>query len=484
MNIGFNLSEAQEMLGLAYAADLMGPAGFKKEEVINWSKNYSLDIDNPLFKDDGTFYPYPDKQVWPKGWTPGINAKKKAKSPWDDSVIVPMPFRGGLEGILKTVFQGKAKEGSVRSFLSDQLAATLAKQFEFMWLGANNVVITYNEKRNAYAIGFAGTQNQLGQYQELVFTPVSASDLELGVFKSNTGYIYNPEAIDFKNPDFHIGCSVHLGFRLALEQFTVNAASGDSLKDVLIELNRHKRGKDKNGRLNLYVTGHSLGAALGTLFTAWLQANEAKFVKEDKRFPSLNLKMYVFATPKTGNDGFCKSFDMGLTNRGMAFHIDNYLDAVPEIPFSFQTPYSLGNLDMVSKMFDPVEDAFIQDEEQSEAEAIEQIAQLEKKSDEKSRSKIMEIIGKQLIRSAGKVVKVTDWASRGPIKDNNYRHPGHQIILRGDFPKTRKSNMVEAAFYPGDNIAKPTDMAAPNIVASWWHHWPWVYRKALDEMFD
>lgn len=481
MKSGFELKEAQEMLGLAYAADLLGPAGFKKEEVKNWKKNYSQDLSNPLFNDDGTKFPYPDQQVWPEGWTAALAAKKGDSSPWDQSVIVPQPFRGGLEAIIRSILRTESKEGSWRSLLSDKLTAQLAKQFDFMWLGANNAVITFNEKRNAYAISFAGTQNQLGQFQDLIIAPVSAKVLSFGPFKSNTSYIYNVEEKEGPNENEEIGCYMHLGFRLALEQFTVNAASEDSLIEVLIQLNAFPQGKDENGKLNLYISGHSLGAALGSIFTAWLQANEKKLRIQYERFPKLNLKMYVFATPKTGNEGFSKSFNMGLSNQALAFHIDNHLDAVPEIPLSTQTFYSLGNLEMLTSMGNKLD---IEEEELSDRDTEKEIERLEKLDSPTSRSKIMSLIKRKMISAANSTISKANWVSRGPFKDNNYQHLGQQIILRGSFPKIRSSAIVDKEYYPGDGIAKPTDMAPPQIVASWWQHWPWVYRKALDEMFD
>ncbi|MGD1848176.1 MAG: lipase family protein [Salibacteraceae bacterium] len=465
MKRGFELAEAREMLGLAYAADLLGPAGFDKR-VIDWKKDYSTKEANPLKDDDGCHHPYPE-QVWPEGWTPGL----PDATPWERSVIVPTLLKGGLEGIARGILKeydvfGLSKviaEKCMQLINSDKEVAEGLKL-----LAANNAVVTYNADRNAYAIAFAGTQNIIGGLEDLIFLPVSAGPIVAKGLGSPTTYMYQPDPQNLSP----VG-KVHLGFRLAVEQFTINAAKGESLIEALMELNKQARGKDAQGRLRLYITGHSLGAAMGSLFTAWLQANSvnAEFKTKYPGFPELDLKMYTFATPKTGSDHFLKAFNMGLTNAGKAFHVDNHLDAVPDIPFTVKTLYTFSNPDMLTKMFakegEPVNSGLTAEEIESEIEAE---ASPEKK--------------KGLIRNWIQKIAAAPFAATGyTIAQSDYGHIGSPIHIRGSYPLAAKSEEIDGRFFPGDHQPRTSDISSPKIIKLWWQHWPWVYREALDNTF-
>ena len=470
MENGFNLEEAREMLGLAYAADLLGPAGFKKE-TIDWKKDYSNDENNPLKTDDGKTHAYP-VQIWPQGWTPGLKPRVGDQSPWNTSVIVPTVLKGAIEGMVKKILKDHDKIG-ISALVADQLINWIDKEDAAhvrKMLGANNVVVTYNEKRNAYAISFAGTQNKIGGMQDLLFVPVSARELHLGQFKSTTTYMYEPVA----EPEQLKG-TVHLGFRLALEQFTVNAATGESLTEALIQLNKQKRGKDAQGRLRVYVTGHSLGAAMASLFTAWLQANHTRpeFLAQHPGFPTLDIKMYTFATPKTGNNIFVKAFNMGLTNANKAFHVDNHLDAVPDIPFTVQLINDLSNSEMLLGMLSKEEVAEAEATENLTDEELEQQA-LETASPEKKKQ-WLKILALRALKITGKTIMRV-------LKHQDYAHPGFPIHLRGKFPRTNPDAKMDRHFFPG--LAPDEEVPdSDKITKLWWQHWPWVYRDALDETF-
>lgn len=454
------------MLGLSYAADLLGPAGFSAGEVRNWTKDYSNNLNNPLKDDDGCHHPYP-VGVWPAGWTPGVANAKDESRPWDASVIVPGAFQGQLEHILKTVLD--------KVNLSNVDAALLAEEFKFMWLGANNAIVTFNEEQNAYAIAFAGTQNAIGGLQDLAAWPVTAESLDLIAYKSETTYIYNPLKAQQ-------GTSLmHLGFRLAVEQFTVKAASGNSMIKLLTELNTGSRGKDDQGRLRVFVTGHSLGAAMGSVFTAWLQANqsEAGFLEKHPGFPKLDLKMYVFATPKTGNQHFVNSFNLGLTNAGRAFHVDNTLDAVPEIPLTMQSISSLSNPEMLTGLVGD------EDEETLPTPADLSLQAQNEEHPEKRKSLVQRIsamVWRSSISTAEAAVKLA-FRVDSIVPDCNYGHPGMPIMVQGEAPLALDSPLIDGEFYPGDGVARKTTFASDAVIMLWWQHWPWVYRKALDKTF-
>ena len=94
----------------------------------------------------------------------------------------------------------------------------------------------------------------------------------------------------------------------------------------------------------------------------------------------------------------------------------------------------------------------------------------------------MEALTKKVLAPLYKdTVAVGNWWVESMFNDNNYCHIGHEIVLRGPFPFTAESEIVPAEFFPGDHIAKETSIAPPDVLKGWWQHWPWVYRKALDE---
>lgn len=99
---------------------------------------------------------------------------------------------------------------------------------------------------------------------------------------------------------------VHRGFRdaLGLVHQRVRAEVG-ALQD---------RGQ------SLWVTGHSLGAALATLFAARLRFEEDKPV----------WGLYTFGQPRTGDRDFARAFD--TDSKDLTFRFVNNSDVVPRVP--------------------------------------------------------------------------------------------------------------------------------------------------------
>jgi triacylglycerol lipase len=71
---------------------------------------------------------------------------------------------------------------------------------------------------------------------------------------------------------------------------------------------------------SLWVTGHSLGAALATLFVAMLRFEEDKPV----------FGLYTFGQPRTGDRGFARDFDADFKN--LMFRVVNNSDVVTRVP--------------------------------------------------------------------------------------------------------------------------------------------------------
>ena len=95
--------------------------------------------------------------------------------------------------------------------------------------------------------------------------------------------------------------SVHTGFHKYF----------DSIKDQLFDIISKNPGK------KVFITGHSLGAS-----TALIAGYELL-----NKFPAMDLNIYVFGCPKTGNLDFVQSF-----KKANVVSIVNYFDIVPESP--------------------------------------------------------------------------------------------------------------------------------------------------------
>lgn len=107
------------------------------------------------------------------------------------------------------------------------------------------------------------------------------------------------------------GCAVHAGFYdiwKKVRDLVVNA-----LEDV---------GCSPSGRDNiLYITGHSLGAAM---------THMAMFFLDLKGFSIA--KTYSFEAPRMGNKAFADAFDERFSRKFPVFRITHYKDPVPHLP--------------------------------------------------------------------------------------------------------------------------------------------------------
>lgn len=88
--------------------------------------------------------------------------------------------------------------------------------------------------------------------------------------------------------------------------------------------------------LNIYVTGHSLGAALATVYTSWLldTASQWTGIPAGK----INIKTYTFAAPTVGNAAYAGYYNSQIANSQVGFagyRVHNQQDLVP---------YAFGNL--------------------------------------------------------------------------------------------------------------------------------------------
>ena len=103
----------------------------------------------------------------------------------------------------------------------------------------------------------------------------------------------------------------------------VHAGFYDALACIWCSLDREIGRMDPDGKKTLYVTGHSLGAALATLEVArWL--DQGRPVKA----------LYTFGQPRTGDNTFARHFNLAF--KPFAFRFVNNNDLVTRIaPRSF-----------------------------------------------------------------------------------------------------------------------------------------------------
>lgn len=279
---GFSVEEAKELLGMCAVANFLGPVVFDP-----FPKNLQPtdDPDDPLPNDDGKTYAYPEERIWPSGWRPGVTSRDSTK-PWKRSVLTSRLSNG---------------------------------------VGVNGAIFAYNEERNAYAVAFAGTLNPGAAMQNLAGILIPATAVHLDYFQSNENYLSAfPSAATLPAggqiypslPEPPIQAArVHLGYRQAVESLTVG--SPNNLQSILENLDADE--------IDLYVTGHSLGAAVAQLFSAWVKAGGVPSKK-------VNVKCYSFATPKSANPPMAVNYALALGNDGFSYRIDNSLDTAQQLP--------------------------------------------------------------------------------------------------------------------------------------------------------
>lgn len=397
MQPNFNLTEAQQMLALSYAADLLGPRknpdgkGFTTLKPAN-------NRENPLPNDNGTVYPYPVDPIWPAGWTPGF--------PVIDTLLFNVWHRSILQ----------AAPANIPPIIAN------------LKFGSNNVIVTYNESLDAYAVAFAGTENLTGALEDVAFVPVPAGPLDYSFYNSSATYIVNP---DYYNQPTSSGqpavvqpC-MHFGFRVAVEEYTVKAANG-SLHNLIEAF--QALGKSS---INLFVTGHSLGAAMAGVFSAWVQAGGLQAAG----ITTVNLKTYTFASPKWANDALANNFDNGLTKNNMIYRVVNNLDTVPQIPPTIEWLNDLNNPSMIKALLPLKPPAFLED----------------------LANKLKEIFP-------------------NGYPNLNYVHVGNAYVVQGEFPVVYEGSTLPASLFPGSGNA---DAPADSLMQEWWQHWPFVYYNAM-----
>lgn len=110
---------------------------------------------------------------------------------------------------------------------------------------------------------------------------------------------------------------VHAGFSDALGLHLDSDSPFTEIVKMLNELYQKQPRK-------IWVTGHSLGAALASVFTAQL------LVEKDPLLQKLG-GVYTYGQPRCGNEAYCDLFSE-IEHKGIIFRVENKKDIVTRIP--------------------------------------------------------------------------------------------------------------------------------------------------------
>ena len=186
-----------------------------------------------------------------------------------------------------------------------------------------------------YTIAIRGTVNEAQSIKaDALFTTTSAQS---GIKLHDSSYLPITFAATPK-------AELHLGFAYA--SFTLLF---EKEKGILGRLRDEKLPADAT----LFITGHSQGAAIATLVHSFLYyalTNPADRYQlnlhlKKPRHAGIQLKSYLFAQPKPGNQQYAEDF--ARITKDLSYTINNDLDPVPQVPLSWQLPSEvLKNVDV------------------------------------------------------------------------------------------------------------------------------------------
>ncbi len=161
-----------------------------------------------------------------------------------------------------------------------------------------------------YAVALRGTVMKVGSVLEDLISVLVWAQGHITVGQQSIAFQFAGEP----------AAGVHLGFALG-----ALVLIKDPINGILAQLAQHGISAGSN----VYLTGHSQGAAMATLLRSYFE-----YATDAPR--GLSYKTYVFAQPKPGNDHYAMDFERLFGNAGLAFRVTNSLDWVPQVPFTLE----------------------------------------------------------------------------------------------------------------------------------------------------
>jgi Lipase (class 3) len=192
-----------------------------------------------------------------------------------------------------------------------------APLFDSPVLGAwDNKWQLWKNTSNQFALVIRGTVDTTGSiFEDLMAVMIPATGtLPVGSVSLPYKLAENPQA------------AVHFGFLLGMGVLLFDANFG-----ILAKLDGLPAGAE------VFVAGHSQGAAIATLCRSFLEYSNLMAAKK------FSYKSYVYAQPKPGNDHYGREFERLASNPGTGFTITNSQDWVPQVPLTLQLVKSLND---------------------------------------------------------------------------------------------------------------------------------------------
>jgi hypothetical protein len=250
---------------------------------------------------------------------------------------------------------------------------------------------------------------------------------------------------------------VHLGYRQAVESLTIGRVTPANLRSILA-------GLDKD-EIDLYVTGHSLGAAVAQLFSAWIKAGGVPSKK-------INVKCYSFATPKCANLPMASNYALALGNDGFSYRVDNSLDTAQQLPPTKEAPSDLLNPAIASDLQTKAKP--------TGAYAASPLAPLIDKIMQASTVPFPFSIFCELIQAVSSGGKSN--GSAAPPMSMAFVGMGAPHVLAAHPPVVYNGRCYPLEFFPNREVDDLVDIP-DTTTRQWWQHWPFNYAQyLLDEI--
>ena len=178
-----------------------------------------------------------------------------------------------------------------------------------------------------FAVLIRGTVDETGSIIDDLLSVMIPANSQIGFQVDGTALTLDYQLAAASNGK----AGVHLGFTLAMFILMYDPSAGILWK--LLEM------VPKNS--DVFIAGHSQGAAIATLSRSYL--NYLNLLDLTEMGTYYNYKSYVFAQPKPGNDLYGIDYDVVASNSGMAFTVNNSQDWVPQVPLTLEIPSDIND---------------------------------------------------------------------------------------------------------------------------------------------